>query len=429
MVGYKKIEAEIEFDPAPLEKLQRPRSYSQLTKDGRKETWDETCDRTLYSPHLGLKILGKFTDEEIALIDKYQRSKKAFGSARWLWVGGTPWIEKPENAGAAFNCTSFRLHTIDTFGMLMDLAMMGSGTGAVLELDCIDQLPPVVNELRVIVVGEFGEIPKESRSDITTCYDVDGTYVVSVGDSRQGWVQAYQELINLAVDNSFPDPDRAIQVAIDIRSVRPSGERLKGFGGVANPVKLPDMFRNVASVLNGAIGRKLNGLECCLLLGHAASAVVAGNIRRSAGMKQGSPEDESFTTSKDNLYVQDESGKWIVDPKRSTLTTANHTIVYHHKPTLEEITAAVTKQFYFGEGAIQYAPEAIARANVDLLDTPEKKKRFLDLYSEDRKSAGDYLALAGMQVSASGKMTGGMTKQELDHRMHRYALNPLILAA
>ncbi|MEN9249658.1 MAG: hypothetical protein Q6K95_05615, partial [Gloeomargarita sp. GXS_bins_116] len=44
-----------------------------------------------------------------------------------------------------------------------------------------------------------------------------------------------------------------------------------------------------------------------------------------------------------------------------------------------------------GEGAIQWAGEAVARANRDLLDTPEKKARFLALYNESREQARSYL--------------------------------------
>lgn len=265
-----------EFNKAPLAELQRFRSYSRMV-NGKRETWDETCDRTLYSPHLGLKVLGKFTDEEIELIDKYQREKKAFGSMRWLWVGGTKWVSDPLNISGAYNCSSFRVIDWHSFGMLMDLAMQGCGTGGVLEKQCIDQLPTIINELRVEVVGEFGTKPSKEE---TEWYD-DGNYTyIIVGDSRKGWVKAYQTLLEFASDDTWPEPDHAMKIVVDISRVRPAGTPLKGFGGVANPVKLPEMFKKIADILNGALGRKLNSLEVCLLLDEAATTVVAGNIRR-----------------------------------------------------------------------------------------------------------------------------------------------------
>ena len=68
----------------------------------------------------------------------------------------------------------------------------------------------------------------------------------------------------------------------DLTDVRPAGESLKGFGGMANPVKLKDLYPRVTTLLNKAIGRKLTSIECCLLIDEAAVTIVAGNIRRSA---------------------------------------------------------------------------------------------------------------------------------------------------
>ena len=61
---------------------------------------------------------------------------------------------------------------------------------------------------------------------------------------------------------------------------------MKGFGGMANPVKLKDLYPRVSSILNKGIGRQLTSVECCLLIDEAAVTIVAGNIRRSAGMRQ-----------------------------------------------------------------------------------------------------------------------------------------------
>ncbi|MFN5263553.1 MAG: hypothetical protein ACK5EH_14345, partial [Pseudanabaena sp.] len=52
---------------------------------------------------------------------------------------------------------------------------------------------------------------------------------------------------------------------------------------------------------------------------------------------------------------------------------------------------AVRKQYYSGEGAIQWAGEAIARSNADLLNTADKKQKFVELYSQSRDLAKDYL--------------------------------------
>jgi ribonucleotide reductase class II len=108
-------------------------------------------------------------------------------------------------------------------------------------------------------------------------------------------------------------------------------------------------------------------------------------------MRQFSSEDALGSVAKDNLWQQDEAGNWRIDPERDALRMANHTRVFHRKPTEQECVDAVRKQYYSGEGAIQWAGEAIARSNADLLNTADKKQKFVELYSQSRDLAKDYL--------------------------------------
>jgi ribonucleotide reductase class II len=293
---------------------------------------------------------------------------------------------------------------------MMDLAMMGSGTGAILEPKYTDQLPAIRNRLNVTVTREIGAIPASERQDQTEITIQGNEVTIRVGDSRQGWVSSYQGLLELSTDTRFAIG--TVEVSIDLSHVRPAGERLKGFGGVANPIKLPELYDRCAKILNRAVGRKLTSVECCLLIDEAAACVVAGNIRRSAGMRQGSSEDAEFAVAKDNLWQQDENGNWRIDPDRDVLRMANHTRVYHQKPTLQDSINAVRKQFYSGEGAIQYAPEAIARSNADILTTRELKTEFLRAY------------VAGKGMQWIQEKYPQMPSEELEHRLGRYGLNP-----
>ncbi|MGD1699889.1 ribonucleoside-triphosphate reductase, adenosylcobalamin-dependent [Dapis sp. BLCC M229] len=159
----------------------------------------------------------------------------------------------------------------------MDLAMMGCGTGAVLEPHNINQLPPIRNALNIVLRGEIGATPAESRRELTEVKFHQDQAEIFVGDSRQGWVGSYQALLELSTDERFSGK---VNVIIDLSDVRPAGEPLKGFGGVANPVKLPELYQRCGNILNQAVGRQLNSVECCLLIDEAAVTIVAGNIRR-----------------------------------------------------------------------------------------------------------------------------------------------------
>lgn len=267
------------------------RTYSR--KDGdRRETWQEVCRRSVD----GLVELGGLTSSEESLLFRMQLELKALPSGRWLWVGGTDWIKKPENFSGAYNCTSTNVDDWRAFGLMMDLAMMGCGTGAVLEPTYIGKLPAIRNAITVHMQGAIGLTPVGDRQDETRVTVEGDRVLVQVGDSRQGWVASYQTLLELSSDERF---DGAVHVVIDLSDVRPAGERLKGFGGIANPVRLPKLYDRCAVILNKAIGRQLTSVECCLLIDEAAACVVAGNIRRCL------PEDSLVHTNHGLVPIKD----------------------------------------------------------------------------------------------------------------------------
>ena len=387
------------------------RTYSRRKTDGQRETFKEAMTRCVES----ISEVGKFSTEEKSLVMDQALNQHCFPSGRAFWVAGTEWGSQQKNFSGWYNCTSTNVNEISAFRHIMELAMMGSGTGAMLEKSNIDSLPAVVTQINIVSVEDAGDILPPDRIEQTEFLSLeDGNVVVYVGDSREGWVDAYLGIIEIATEFSTK---KTVNLIIDLGNVRPAGERLQGFGGTANPVKLEDMFRRVVAILNGAYGRRLSSVETCLLIDEASACVVAGNIRRSAGMRQFSSYDSEAADSKAGLYAQDEDGNWRVDPKKEALRMANHTLCFHEVPDFSTVEESIKKQFYSGEGAIQYVPEAIARANADLLCNPERKKQFIALYLQDKNEAAEYL-------EALHTPSGVMDSKELAHRLSRYGLNP-----
>ncbi len=132
------------------------RTYSRRTAAGLRESWDEVCDRTIQ----GLIELGKLNPEEIALLEKTQHQLKALPRGLWLWVGGTDWINKPKNFSGGYNCTSTNLQDWKAFGLMMDLAMMGCGTGDIIE----PQYQKINADLVVAIPDQHSNISPKSTS-------------------------------------------------------------------------------------------------------------------------------------------------------------------------------------------------------------------------------------------------------------------------
>ena len=405
-----------EFRPqAPSAETVFYRTYSRRKQDGKRENFREAMTRTIDD----IARIGKLGPDEHDLIMEQALHQHAFPSGRAFWVAGTEWGKKPQNFSGYYNCTSTHISDLEAFGLLVDLAMQGSGTGAVLEQDVITNLPEVKHSLEIVEVKPVGTDKTRREKTIFDTLLPSGMVELSVGDSRKGWQDAYQLLINWAHEG-LEHHNGHIRVVLDLSNVRPSGERLKGFGGTSNPVKREDAFRKVVTLLNDAVGRKLSTTEACLLIDEAATAIVAGNIRRSAGMRQFSEHDQEAATAKLGLYSQDSDGNWRVDPKKEALRMANHTRCYHTKPSYDAVETAVALQFNSGEGAIQYVPEAVARANADLLGLVRNgKPAFLKLYTtRGREAAANFLATCAKHIGYE------MDSRELGHRMDRYGLNP-----
>lgn len=121
--------------------------------------------------------------------------------------------------------------------------------------------------------------------------EVDGTFVVD--DSREGWVSLLRVTLNSYAGRG------SIPKNIDYSKVRPFGSPIKGFGGVASgPEPLKELIESVKDVLNPLVGELITTsaiVDICNLVGRC---VVAGNVRRSAEIAFGDPNDQDFLNLK-----------------------------------------------------------------------------------------------------------------------------------
>ena len=396
------------------------RTYSRNTEQG-KETLEQALERSL----IGIKKLGKLTEEQTQLIKEVFESNQVLPSGRWLWISNTEWIENPENYSGAYNCEGIRTEDWSDFELNFDDLHKGCGVGTTITEEEINNLPVISNTIDLVIASEPGEYWTEGiKIEEYYRYEKDRVFI-EIADTRQSWSKAYRSLLEISSNTEL---NNKVQVIIDFGYIRPSGTPIKGFGGVANPDKIVEGFQQVVTVLNKAAKeyRKLNVIEICLLYNIAGFIAVSGNIRRSARINQADKNNTLFTTSKDNLWTKDEEGNWIVDKERDVLRYSNHTRLFYSKPTREEIREAVIKQYYSSEGAIMYVPNALIRTNIDLLDTEEKQKYFKNSFEVSKASAKNYLynLLANRYKELDKAMDSEEFNKELEHRFNRYTFNP-----
>ena len=257
------------------------RTYSRMKEDGTKERWYEVCKRVIEGMYSIQKDHAK--QNRLPWNDRKAQSsaQEAFDrmfNLKWtppgrgMWMMGTPLVMEKKNSAALQNCAFVSTRDIDRndpgelFGWVMDALMLGVGVG-------------------------FDTLGNEKQLEI---YEPSGdTSIYEIPDTREGWVESVRLLIN-----SFL---RANQNLVDFNYdlIRPLGEPIKGFGGTASgPEPLMKLHNDIRKVVGGRKGELIDSRAIVDIVNLIGTCVVAGNVRRSATIAVGLPEDEDFINLK-----------------------------------------------------------------------------------------------------------------------------------
>ena len=257
------------------------RTYSRMKEDGTKERWHEVCRRVIEGMYSVQKNHAK--DNRLPWNDnKAQKSaQEAFQRmfelkwtppGRGLWAFGTPMTMEKRNSAALQNCAMVSTRDIDRndpgalFAWVMDALMLGIGVG-------------------------FDTLGQDKKMSIYAPTEPASIY--EIPDTREGWVESVRLLIN-----SFLRQNQPIQeFAYDL--IRPLGAPIKGFGGVASgPAPLIDLHTRIRNVIGSRAGEFLDSRAIVDIVNLIGTCVVSGNVRRSATLALGTPEDKGFINLK-----------------------------------------------------------------------------------------------------------------------------------
>jgi len=113
-----------------------------------------------------------------------------------------------------------------------------------------------------------------------------------VPDSRQGWT----ELLRRVLEALFITGKSFTYSTILVRG---AGEPIKGFGGVASgPVILTEGIEKIIKIIAAREGKKIRSIDALDVCNIIANIVIAGNLRRSATISLGDPDDILFLRAK-----------------------------------------------------------------------------------------------------------------------------------
>lgn len=278
------------FPSSYEEFIYKSRYARWLEDEGRRENWDETVDRLVlyYKQSATTGMLGgDHLEQEFEELREAIYNLEVMPSMRALMTAG-PALDRCHVP--AYNCAYLPVDSPRSFDEAMYVLLCGTGVGYSVEQKYIDQLPRVAEEL-----------------------EPTGT-TIHVGDSKEGWAKAFRELISLLYGGRIP--------RWDVQAVRPSGARLKTFGGRASgPQPLVDLFEFAVNLFQRAAGRRLTSVECHDLLCKVADIVVVGGVRRSAMISLFDCTDGRMSKAKFGAW-------WNDNPQRAL---ANNSAVYENR--------------------------------------------------------------------------------------------------
>ena len=260
----------------------------------RRETFNETVDRyiaNVVSPVL-MKSLDFFQARDVQNeIREAILNLEVMPSMRCMMSAG-PGLDRSNVAG--FNCSYTAVDHPRVFDEVLYILMCGTGVGFSVERKNVEQLPTLPEKMTPI--------------DMT----------IVVEDSKEGWADAYRQLIEELYQGNVPK--------WDVSNVRAAGERLMTFGGRASgPDPLVDLFRHTIDTFTLAENSKLTPLEVHSIMCKIGEVVVVGGVRRSAMISLSDLDDPELRLAK--------SGEWWNDNPHFAL--ANNSVAYEDTPERE----------------------------------------------------------------------------------------------
>ena len=236
------------------------RTYSRKKENGEYETWCDVCQRVINGMYSILKDHAqKYNcqwDEEKMQLSAQQAFDAMFHfkwtpSGRGLFMMGTPFVHERKVSESLLSCAFVSTKNIaiergNIFSWITNMLMLGVG----------------------VAYNTFG------AGTLTPQEPLPFQNIYKIPDSREGWSESIKLLFNSYFDQNA-------KVDFDYKKIRPKGEPIKGFGGIASgPEPLIQCHSRIREYMNKNIGKSLTSRTIIDIANAIGACVIAGNVRR-----------------------------------------------------------------------------------------------------------------------------------------------------
>jgi ribonucleoside-triphosphate reductase len=300
--------------------------YSRWSEEqNRYETWEEAVTRVMNMHRETYK--DKMSPELSLLIDEAESLYKlqyALGAQRALQFGGE---QLKKHQMRMYNCTSSYADRSAFFGELFYILLCGAGAGFSVQNHHVAKLPDVA------------ERKKQAKG-----------YVIE--DSIEGWADSLSVLMSSYFVGGGTHPEfEGRKVYFDLQNIRPKGAKISGGFKAPGPEPLRKALDKIEHMIQGIVlsGRnRLKPIEVYDIAMHAADAVLAGGVRRSATICLFSANDEEMINAK--------TGNWFIDnPQRGR--SNNSAVIVRDEITKEEFKKIMGSIKEFGEPGFYFVED------------------------------------------------------------------------
>lgn len=245
------------------------RTYARVKDNGETEEWNETVQRCVNGAQ---KIGAQYTQAEAERLFDYIYNLKCNFAGRMLWQLGTSTVDR-FGANSLLNCWFASMNEPKAFLFLFENLMLGGGVGYSIRREDVHELPKIKKDVK-----------------ITHQSTKDADFIVP--DSREGWVKLLENVLN-----AFYGTGKSFTYSTIL--IRGAGEKINGFGGKASgPQILVDGIEKICTIFHSREGKKLRSIDVLDICNIIGSIVVAGNVRRSAEIALGDPDDILYLRAK-----------------------------------------------------------------------------------------------------------------------------------
>lgn len=284
----------------PLGYITFKRTYARRLEDSisaATEEFSDSIERVIKATDTQLNI--NFSKEEKEELRQLFLELKGSVAGRFWWQLGTDTVNKLGLLSLQ-NCAFTAVDSPRAFTWAMDALMLGSGVGFNIQREYVYELPKVL------------------KADIVRLDTKDADFIIP--DSREGWIKLLNEVLkaHFSTGKGF---------SYSTILLRGKGTLIKGFGGVASgPEELCSGIAEISRIFNSREGKKLRPIDCLDIMNVIGSIVVAGNVRRSAEIALGDPDDLQYLASK----------RWDLGTIPNYRAMSNNSVICNDIKTLPE---------------------------------------------------------------------------------------------